>query len=54
MELMREKVPNGRKRARKVNQMWKELSDEEKLRYKEKVDKKLEKYSKKLQKWVKV
>lgn len=54
MELMREELPNARERFRKVNQMWKELSNEEKFQYKEKVNKKLKKYSKKLQKWLKV
>ncbi|XP_030257138.1 nucleolar transcription factor 1-like isoform X2 [Sparus aurata] len=53
MELMREELPNARERFRKVNQMWKELSNEEKFQYKEKVNKKLKKYSKKLQKWLK-
>ncbi|XP_073345840.1 nucleolar transcription factor 1-like isoform X2 [Pagrus major] len=53
MQLMREKFPNARERFRRVNQMWKELSNQEKLRYKDKVNEKLIKYTKKLQKWLK-
>ncbi|XP_044193127.1 nucleolar transcription factor 1-like isoform X3 [Thunnus albacares] len=51
MEQIKEKVPNGRKRFVKVQQMWKELSTREKEGYKEQVNDNLRKYSKELQKW---
>ncbi|XP_063749480.1 nucleolar transcription factor 1-like isoform X2 [Eleginops maclovinus] len=53
MLLLKDAVPNSRLRLTKINQMWLELSVEEKNRYKKEATEKLIKYSKELQQWFK-
>lgn len=54
MQLLKEKLPNSKERFVKSCQMWKDLSQEEKERYKDKVKKNIEKYAKDLRKWFQV
>ncbi|XP_044035737.1 nucleolar transcription factor 1-like isoform X2 [Siniperca chuatsi] len=53
MELLKKEFPNQRERFIKGNQMWHDLSNKEKDRYKVKVYENLRKYSMELQKWFK-
>ena len=54
MELLKEEFPKSKTRFTMVSQMWKDLSDTEKRRYKEKALKNYSKYVMELQKWFKV
>ncbi|TKS89585.1 Nucleolar transcription factor 1-A [Collichthys lucidus] len=54
MKLQREKFPHSNQRCTEVSKIWKELSSEERERYKEKVDdSEMIKYSMELWKWFK-